>query len=84
MTAEQLFGMQTARICHILVELYMMKKKEEGGRRTKSKYSSLIFSTVKRINGTLGVYLTLEYLRVLIYKRFVSLCCVFLKAASIP
>ena len=44
--------------CHTVFELCMSKKKEE--RRTKSKFSHSIFSTVRRINGTLGVYFTLE------------------------
>ena len=35
-------------------------KKEEERRTTKSSFSLLIFSTVKRINGILGVYFTLE------------------------
>ena len=35
-------------------------KKERKKDRTKLKFSCAIFSTKRRINGTLGVYFTLE------------------------
>ena len=45
-----------------------MREKEE--RRTNSLFSRLIFLTLIRINGILGVYFTLEKLKVFIYKSF--------------
>ena len=59
----------------------MNEKKE---RETKLKFSHSIFSTVRRINGTLGVHFTLEYVRVFIYKSFALLCSGYLGAAPIP
>ena len=49
-------------------------------RRTKSKFSHLIFSTVRRVNGTLGVYFTIGELkfssiRVCITFLFLSWSC---------
>ena len=37
------------------------RKKESNKRITKSKFSRSNFSMVIRINGTLGVYFTLEW-----------------------
>ena len=36
------------------------KRKKEREKRPKSKFSHAIFSTVRRINGTLGVYIYLR------------------------
>ena len=58
----------------------MHEGKEE---RTKLKFSRSIFSTVRRINGTLGVYFTLEKLRVF-NKTFASLYCVCVGDAPVP
>ena len=44
----------------VVVELCISKKKEESLRGTKLKYLHSIFSTVRRINGTLGVHFTLQ------------------------
>ena len=56
--------MQIVRIRHILFELCVREKKKKKERKeekgTKSKFSHAIFSTVRRINGTLGVCYTLE------------------------
>ena len=58
--------------------------RKEKERRTKSKkFLHLIFSSVRRINGTPGVYFTVEYLRAFIYKSFVLLYCCYLGAAAI-
>ena len=62
---EQSFGVQIICIYHIPVELYMRENKEskkKGRRRatTKLKFTCLIFSTVRSIDGTLGVYFTQE------------------------
>ena len=65
----QSFGVWIVRICCILCELCMMEKKkeeeeeeeeegEEWRRRTKLKFSCLIFSTMRRSNGTLRLYFT--------------------------
>ena len=48
----------------IIFELCMREKKERSGR-TKSKLSCSIFSTVRGVNGTLGVCFTVRWLRVL-------------------
>ena len=37
-----------------------MEKKNKRRRRTNSKFSHSIFSTVRRSNGTLGLYFTLK------------------------
>ena len=37
-----------------------LREQNKKERRTKSKFSNLIFSTARRVNGTLGVYFTLE------------------------
>ena len=44
--------------------MYEGREERERERRTKLKFLHAIFSTVRRINGTLEVYFTLEYLRV--------------------
>ena len=40
--------------------LYSFKVMHEQKERTKSKFSRVVFLSVGRINGTLGVYFTLE------------------------
>ena len=52
-----LSGVQIVPIRCILFVLCMMEKKKEE-RRTKSKFLHSIFSTVRRSNGTLGLYFT--------------------------
>ena len=51
-----------------------------GKGRTKSNFSPSFFSTVRRMNGTLGAYFTLEYVSVFVSLRFV---CGYLGAALI-
>ena len=70
-TALNVFGALTCWSCHLVcrsfVHVYVVqflsyawgnRKKER--RRTHSNFPHLIFSTVRRTNGTLGVYFTLE------------------------
>ena len=64
----------------MLLELRVREKKKEEEQNQNFHFR---FSTVRRINGTLGVYFTLESLRVFIYKSFASLSCVYLGAALI-
>ena len=60
------------------------KKERKKETRTKSKFSRSNGSSVRRINETLGVCFTLEFLRFFIYMSFTSLCSVYLGAAPIP
>ena len=62
------------------------ERKKERRRKTKlkKKFSHQIFLTVRRSNGTMELYFTLEKLRVFIYKSFMSFHCVYHGAASIP
>ena len=60
------------------------KKERKRRKQRKIEIFTFNFQTVRRINGTLGVYYTLEQLRVFINRCFASLCCVFLGAAPIP
>ena len=56
---EQSFGVQIVHIYCTVFELYTSKKKKvrkKEENRTKSKFSRLISSTVRRINRTLGVH----------------------------
>ena len=55
------------------------KNKKERKKRTESKFSCSIFSTVRRMNGTLGVYFAFEHLRCFICKSFISLCLFILE-----
>ena len=48
------------------------------------KFSCLIFLTVRRVNGTLGIYFTIEFIRAFVYKSYASLGCDYLGAAPIP
>ena len=62
MIVEHPLGVQIVRISRILFELCLLEKKkkeeeENEEERTKSKFSRLIFSTVRRSNGTLGYIL---------------------------
>ena len=56
---------------------YMHEGKE---RRTELKFSCSIFSSLRRVNGTLGVYSTTEYLRAFVFKFFASFCAGYLEA----
>ena len=60
------------------------KEEEEEVEEQNRNFHVRFFSTVKRINGTLGVYFTFEKLKVFIYKSFVSLRCVYLGVAPVP
>ena len=60
------------------------KERKKERRKRKSKFSRSIFLTVIRINVILGVYFTLEQLRVFSSKHFTLLWCVYLGAATIP
>ena len=68
----------------MVIELRVMKKKEEVRRITKSKFSSFLFSASEWGSGTLGAFLTIVYQRLFICKSFGSICCGFLKVAPIP
>ena len=57
---EQSFGMYNIRI-HCIVSSYTLtRKKEEGSRLTKLKFSHLLFSTLTMVNGTYKVGLAIE------------------------
>ena len=57
------------------------RKNERKKDKKEMKFFLLsILSTVRRSIGTLGLYFTLQWLRVFIYKCFVSLGCVYLGA----
>ena len=70
MIVEHSFGVWIVRICCIVFELCLIKKKKEERkkreerrkkeerRRTKSKSSRSIFSIVRRSHGTPGIYFT--------------------------
>ena len=62
------------------------RKKEETIGRTKSKFSCSIFSTMRRSHGILGLYFCIKIAKgfIYMYKSFVSLLCVYLRAALIP
>ena len=62
----------------------MREKKKEEKEREKLIISRSIISTVRRVNGFWEyIYFTLEMLSVFIYKFFVSLCYVYVRAAPI-
>ena len=61
----------------------MHKGKEKKEKEEKITFSLLAFSTVRRNNEALWIYVTLEYLRDFIYKSYPSLCCVYLGPAPI-
>ena len=64
MIVAQLFGVGFVCIHLMLFELSVRekkkkkKKKKRKRRRPKSKFSCSIFSTVRKSNGTLGLYFT--------------------------
>ena len=60
------------------------RKKEEKEQEQNRNFHFQYSTTVRRINESLGLSFTLEWLRVLMYKSFASLCCVYLGAAPIP
>ena len=76
--------MQIVHIRFTVFNYALRKRKKEEKDRTKLKFSCSISSPVRRINGTIVVYFTLEYLKVFIYSSFASLCCVYVRAAPIP
>ena len=57
-----------------------MREKNEQNQN----FPIAFFSTVRRVNGTLRVYFTLEQLKLFIYNSFASLYCGYLGAAPIP
>ena len=61
-------------------------REREVQKKEQNKIEIFIFdfSTVRTINETLGVYFTLEQLRVFVYKSFASPNCVYFGAGSIP
>ena len=75
--------MQIAHISHVVLS-YALEKRKKERKKNKFKISCSLFLTVRRINETLGVYFTLQYLRIFIYKSFASFWCVYVEAAPIP
>ena len=71
-----MFGTQNVCICFRVVH-------ERKEKTTGLKFLGLISLTLRRVNGTQGVYFTLEKLRVLLYKQFASLWCGYLGAAPV-
>ena len=61
-----------------------MHEEKERKKKNKTEIFAFNFLTVRRTNGTIGVYFTLEYVRADVYKTFASLCCGYLGAALIP
>ena len=72
--------MQIVRIHRTVFGLCMKENKKE---MNKIEIFTFDFSTMRRINETLGIYLALKQLMVFICKSFASLCCVYLGAAPI-
>ena len=79
---EQLFYVQIFCIHCSGFELCVREKKERKKMMMMMKKNQR--RKRRQINGTLGIYFTLEYLRVFIYRSFTSLCCGYLGTAPIP
>ena len=58
--------------------------KEEKKEQQQNQISVQDFLTVRRIIGTLGVYFSLQLLRIFVHKSFASLCCGYLGPAPTP
>ena len=50
--------LQSCILFELCVRIKKKKEEEEERRRTNSKFLHSIFSTVRRSNGTLGLYFT--------------------------
>ena len=83
---EQPFGVQT--ICTHCTAFYICmrekkeERKEDKKKRTKSKFSCLIFSNVRMTHGTLAFYFYIRMARAFVCIRILHHCAVVTYGAA--